>query len=129
MAIFLVAARVQAAASARLVYVRGLGAEECPGENALRAAVEARLGYDPFFAWAHDTLVPELSRAGGEFRVDLKLVDEHNALRAKRGLGPATVPARQGRRCASESEPSSVASSSQPAAAIRWTSARTTAES
>ena len=45
-----------AAASARLVYVRGPGAEECPGEEALRAAVGTRLGYDPFFAWAPDTL-------------------------------------------------------------------------
>jgi hypothetical protein len=85
-AIVLVPARAQAAASARLVYVRGPGAEECPGENAVRAAVGARLGYDPFFAWAHDTLIAELSRAGGEFRIDLKLVDEHNTLRGARQM-------------------------------------------
>ena len=46
----LVAARpASAGASAHLVYVRGAGAEQCPGEQAIRAAVGARLGYDPFF--------------------------------------------------------------------------------
>lgn len=35
-----------ASPSSRLVYVRGRGAETCPDEAALRAAVAARLGYD-----------------------------------------------------------------------------------
>jgi hypothetical protein len=35
--------------SARLVYSRGHGAESCPDEHALREAVAARVGYDPFF--------------------------------------------------------------------------------
>lgn len=46
---FAAPARAQPAASAHLVYVRGPGAEECPGEHAIRSAVGARLGYDPFF--------------------------------------------------------------------------------
>jgi hypothetical protein len=49
-------------ASARLVYVRGPGAEDCPGEQAIRAAVGARLGYDPFLAWARDTMFVEIQR-------------------------------------------------------------------
>ncbi len=78
--------RAHAGASAHLVYVRGPGAEECPGENAVRAAVGARLGYDPFFAWAHDTLFAEISRADGAFLVDLKLVDERSMLRGARQI-------------------------------------------
>jgi hypothetical protein len=73
-------------ASARLVYVRGPGAEQCPGEQAVRAAVLARLGYDPFFAWAHDTLFVDLLRLGGTFRVELKLVGDDNLQRGARSL-------------------------------------------
>lgn len=79
-------ARAQTAASAHLVYVRGPGAEECPGEQAVHAAVGARLGYDPFFAWARDTLFVEITRTGGEFHADLKLVDDRNLLRGGREI-------------------------------------------
>jgi hypothetical protein len=85
-AALLASPRAHAGASAHLVYVRGPGAEECPGENAVRAAVGARLGYDPFFAWAHDTLFAEISRADGAFLVDLKLVDDRSMLRGARQI-------------------------------------------
>jgi hypothetical protein len=75
-----------AAASAHLVYVRGPGAEQCAGEQAVRAAVGARLGYDPFFAWAHETLFAEITRAEGAFLVELKLVDDLNNLRGARQI-------------------------------------------
>ena len=78
-----------AAASARLVYVRGPGAEQCPGESAVRAAVSVRLGYDPFFAWAHDTLFAEITRSDGTFHVELKLVDDGNMLRGARQIAIA----------------------------------------
>jgi hypothetical protein len=75
-----------AAASARLVYVRGPGAEDCPGEGAVRAAVSARLGYDPFMAWAHDSLFAEISRKESDYRAEIKLVDDQNRLRGARDL-------------------------------------------
>jgi hypothetical protein len=75
-----------AAASARLVYVRGPGAEDCPGEGAVRAAVAARLGYDPFMAWAHDTLFAEITRKETDYRAEIKLVDDENRLRGARDL-------------------------------------------
>jgi hypothetical protein len=79
-------ADAQAAASAHLVYVRGPGAEGCPGEHAIRSAVGTRLGYDPFFPWARDTLFTEITRSDGEFHVDLKLVDDRNLLRGARQI-------------------------------------------
>jgi hypothetical protein len=81
-----VARAAVAGPSARLVYVRGPGAEQCPGEPAVRAAVAARLGYDPFFAWARDALFVDLTRAGGAFHVELKLVDADNLQRGARSL-------------------------------------------
>jgi hypothetical protein len=73
-------------ASARLVYVRGAGAEQCPGEQALRAAASARLGYDAFFPWAHDTLFVEITSAGGIFRIGIKLVGEDSLLKGAREI-------------------------------------------
>jgi hypothetical protein len=75
-----------AGASARLVYVRGSSAEDCPSETAIRAAVRARLGYDPFFPWAHDTMYVEASRSEGTIRIQVKLVGEDNSLRGARDL-------------------------------------------
>ncbi|MGA7121472.1 MAG: hypothetical protein WBY94_15310 [Polyangiaceae bacterium] len=75
-----------ATASAHLVYLRGPGAEQCAGEQALRGAVSARLGYDPFFAWARDTLFAEIQRSGGVFRAVVKLVDENNLQRGAREI-------------------------------------------
>ncbi|HEY8038517.1 MAG TPA: hypothetical protein VIF15_01935 [Polyangiaceae bacterium] len=77
---------VRAGASARLTYVRGPGAEKCPGEQAIRAAVSTRLGYDPFFPWAHDTLFVEVTRGGGAFHVEIKMVDQDNLQRGARSL-------------------------------------------
>jgi hypothetical protein len=76
----------RAGASAHLVYLRGPGAEQCPGEPAIRAAVSSRLGYDPFFAWAHDTLFAEIDRSGDAFRAVVKLVDADNRQRGAREL-------------------------------------------
>jgi hypothetical protein len=75
-----------AAASAHLVYLRGPGAEQCAGEQVLRAAVSARLGYDPFFAWAPDTLFAEIQYVDGAFRAVVKLVDRNNTQRGAREI-------------------------------------------
>jgi hypothetical protein len=58
----------EAAPSARLVYARGPGAEGCPDEHALREAIAARVGYDPFFPWAPLTISVEVSAVGGHLR-------------------------------------------------------------
>jgi hypothetical protein len=75
-----------AGASARLIYVRGPGAEECPAEAAIHAAVSTRLGYDPFLAWARDSLFVEITRARGGYHAEIKLVDDENRLRGARDL-------------------------------------------
>jgi hypothetical protein len=63
--------------SARLVYSRARGAESCPDEGALRAAVAARVGYDPFFPWAKQTVVASVMPApSGGFAATVTLVDE-----------------------------------------------------
>jgi hypothetical protein len=79
-------ARAQAGASARLVYLLGPGADSCPREQAVREAVRARLGYDPFFPWAHDTLFVEITRGASSFRAEVKVVDEDNRARGTREI-------------------------------------------
>jgi hypothetical protein len=86
------AASVDAAPSARLVYLRNPGAETCPDADAIRSAVAARLGYDPFVAYASATMFAEVSKEGASFRARIKLVDENNVVRGTRDLvqeGPA----------------------------------------
>jgi len=78
-----------AAASVRLVYVRGPGAEQCPPEELVHAAVRSRLGYDPFIAWAHDTVFAEVTHSAGAFRTRVKLVDDTNT---ERGAREMSVP-------------------------------------
>ena len=82
----LVAATARAAPTARLVYVRSAGAEACPDEEAIRAAVAARLGYDPFRAVADTTLSAEVRRGAGGFSADVKLVDGSGMSRGARHL-------------------------------------------
>ncbi|HUB09090.1 MAG TPA: hypothetical protein VMB50_18920 [Myxococcales bacterium] len=56
-------ASAQETPSARLTYERGPGAERCPSETALREAVSARLGYDPFRSGAPTAIAVSLRRA------------------------------------------------------------------
>jgi hypothetical protein len=72
--------------SARLVYARSEDAASCPDEAALRKAVEARFGYDPFFAWAHQTVVAQISREDGRYVARVQLVDEQGLARGTREL-------------------------------------------
>ncbi len=76
-AITLLASTAHATPSARLVYARSAGAESCPTEAELRRAVAARVGYDPFFAWAKKTIVARMATASPRgFFVSVNLVDE-----------------------------------------------------
>jgi hypothetical protein len=72
--------------SARLVYARSEDAASCPDESALRRAVEARFGYDPFFAWARQTVVAQISRDGPRYVARVQLVDEQGLARGTREL-------------------------------------------
>lgn len=75
-----------ASPTSRLVYVRGPGAEGCPDEAAMRAAVAARLGYDPFRVVATTTLSAQISRENGLYRGQIKLVDDSGVERGARSL-------------------------------------------
>jgi hypothetical protein len=76
----------RAAPSVRLVYVRGTGAEQCPAESAVRAAVSARLGYDPFLNGARENLLVEIQRGPRAFRVVVKLIGADSRPRGVREI-------------------------------------------
>ena len=46
----------------------------------------ARLGYDPFFAWAKQTVVVQVWRERGSYQARLQLVDEQGVAHGTRGL-------------------------------------------
>ncbi|HEX4446941.1 MAG TPA: hypothetical protein VH044_09400 [Polyangiaceae bacterium] len=75
-----------ASPSARLVYARSPEASSCPDEAALRNAVAARLGYDPFFPWAKQTVVVQVWREAHQYRARLQLVDAAGLAHGTRGL-------------------------------------------
>jgi hypothetical protein len=83
-----------AAHTARLSYARGQGAERCPEEETLRAAVAARLGYDPFRPDASQTVTASIrhtpTRGGeGALRAEVRLVDVAGAVAGTRQLSAA----------------------------------------
>jgi hypothetical protein len=85
-ALLLCTASARAAPSARLVYVREPEAATCPDEQAVRAAVAARLGYDPFLPYARATMVAEVKKRGRDYTVAVKLIDENSIVRGGREL-------------------------------------------
>jgi hypothetical protein len=62
--------------AARLVYSRTAEASSCPAEPVLRAAVAARVGYDPFFPWGKATIVVQISRARSRYVAHVELLDD-----------------------------------------------------
>jgi hypothetical protein len=72
--------------SSRLIYSRPEGANSCPDEKSVRAAVAERLGYDPFVAYASTTVVAEVFRRGAKFGARAYLVDESGQTRGSREL-------------------------------------------
>jgi hypothetical protein len=83
---FFITGPALASPSARLIYSRAAEAATCPDEEAVRAAVSTRLGYDPFFPWAPTTIVVDVDRANSLFRADVKVIDEHGLARGARHL-------------------------------------------
>ncbi len=72
--------------SARLVYTRSEDAASCADEAALRKAVAARFGYDPFFAWARQTILLQIWRESGRYIARVQLVDERGVATGTREI-------------------------------------------
>ncbi len=62
--------------TARLEHSRSAGAEACPDEQALRAAVAARLGYDPFTPDASMLIAVAVDSSADGLRATVRLVTE-----------------------------------------------------
>lgn len=75
-----------ASPSARLTYVRSIDSASCPDEAALRSAVAARFGYDPFFPWAKKTVVVHIGHEAAHFVAHIELVDDSGLTRGTRDL-------------------------------------------
>lgn len=82
------ASRVHAAPgdATRLEYARSERASACPDRAALKAAVNERLGYDPFFPAARQTIVVEIIDAEDELHARMRLVDEQGMIVGSREL-------------------------------------------
>jgi hypothetical protein len=70
----------------RLEYARSERAARCPDRDALRSAVKKRLGYDPFFPAARQTIAVEITDAGDGLRAQMHLIDENGMIVGSREL-------------------------------------------
>lgn len=75
--------------SAKLVYVRGQGAETCPGEMELRMSVAHRLGYDPFNTGSRRTIMAVVEGNDERLTARMELVDEQGVSQGERKLEAA----------------------------------------
>jgi hypothetical protein len=73
-----VAAPARATPSARLIYGRAAGGESCPDEPAVRSAVSARIGYDPFFPYATKTVVLTISGNDEKLTARIELIENEH---------------------------------------------------
>lgn len=76
----------QAEEKARLVYVRGAGADECPAEVDLRLLVMARLGYDPFSPQASRVVLSRIELTGPQLVGSLEVIDQGGMATGRREL-------------------------------------------
>jgi len=81
-----VPARAAPPATARLAYVRGHGAERCPGDATLRGAVAERLGYDPFRDDAPRLIAARVEQVGGALGGEVTLYDPAGKVAGTRKL-------------------------------------------
>jgi len=70
----------------RLEYSRSARAATCPDRDALSAQVGRRLGYDPFFHAARQTISVEIIDVDGELRAQMRLLDENGIIVGSREL-------------------------------------------
>jgi hypothetical protein len=59
------------------VYSRTPEAASCPDESELRNAVATRFGYDPFFVWAKQAVIVQISHPHNRYIARVQLLDEH----------------------------------------------------
>ena len=76
----------EAEEKARLVYVRGAGADECPAEVDLRLLVMARLGYDPFSPQASRVVLSRIELSGQQLVGSLEVIDQGGMATGRREL-------------------------------------------
>ena len=74
----------------RLEYARSDRAANCPDQSALKAAVVKRLGYDPFFPAARQTIVVEITDVDAGLRAQMHLIDENGIIVGSRELSERT---------------------------------------
>ncbi len=70
----------------RLEYERSARAATCPDSDALKAAVVKRLGYDPFFPAARQTISVEITDEGDALHAQMRLVNEQGIIVGSRAL-------------------------------------------
>jgi hypothetical protein len=70
----------------RLEYARSDRAAACPDQTALKSAVAKRLGYDPFFPAARQTIAVEITDSDGSLRARMQLIDNDGIIRGSREL-------------------------------------------
>lgn len=75
----------------KLSFSREAAASACPDAAGLRAAVAAKLGYDPFADDAPRTLTVSFQRVPGEHRAQIELRDESGAVTGARKLKSAAA--------------------------------------
>jgi hypothetical protein len=91
-AVLAAAPTARAAAASRLAYSRTAdAAARCPDERGFRAAVAERLGYDPFFPWAEQTVSVAIFEDKGRLRAKVELVDASGIVRGARELDGRTT--------------------------------------
>ena len=71
---------------ARLVYVRGAGADDCPEEVDLRLWVMARLGYDPFSPQASRVVLARVEAREQRLEGTVEVVDQEGKSQGRREL-------------------------------------------
>lgn len=79
-------AAAKAEEKARLVYVRGEGAEACPAEVDLRLWVMARLGYDPFSPQASRVVIARVEARDHQLFSSVEMADQHGLSTGRREL-------------------------------------------
>jgi hypothetical protein len=77
---------VLAEEKARLVYVRGAGANDCPSEVQLRLWVIARLGYDPFSPQASRVVIARIEGADEQLQGSVEVADHQGVSTGRREL-------------------------------------------
>ena len=70
----------------RLEYARSERASVCPDRDTLKRAVTERLGYDPFFPAARQTIVVEITDSDAGLRAQMRLVDDNGMIVGSREL-------------------------------------------